>query len=147
MAGQQSRPGGRSQAANDAENRVPGTSDSPQHRLAWLHGLASVDGLPRGVLGLCVDVSAIANGRGPFAVHPENLAWASGYSEATVRLDLLLLCRNGWLELVSRRRSDDWRIVRWTNNGPVGRWEPRPATYRLTMGSTEWVGRRRKATP
>jgi hypothetical protein len=96
---------------------------------------------------VALPLSRDARLRHPFSIDVDRLADETDYSPSTVLQAIADLIRHGRLKLVSRRRSDDWRIVRWTNNGPVGRWEQRPALYRLTMGSTEWVGRRRQATP
>lgn len=148
MTGKQSRPGRGTQPAGESRTqRVTRPTDSPRNTLAWLHDLVATPGLRRRTLVVALAMSTHSSLRRPFPIDVDKLARDTVYAPSTVRDAVADLVRQGRLELVSRRRSDDWRIVRWTNNGPVGRWEQRPALYRLTMGSTEWVGRRRIGTP
>jgi hypothetical protein len=143
MAGQQSRPGGRSQAANDdAENSVTGTSDNRITERDWLRGV--VDVWPQhSVIIVAAEVARFLCFE-TFELSCPEISKATGIPLPTVWGCVAGLVRNGWFIRERRARPDRWVTTEATQSGHVGRWVPAPGLYRIAIGGDVWQGRGRR---
>jgi len=132
------RPHNPGDAREASTQSVTRPTDNLRSRLAWNDNLV---GLRPSTVVVGLALSQAANVREPFPIDNDQVAERTGYALSTVLQAIADLIRHGRLERVRRALPDAWQIKRWTIYGAYGRWVPRPALYRLTMGSHARIGR------